>query len=178
MRYVTILFILLLSSAESWSVQPYTPVHPDPVLESWRWRTFPELKGLGLQCMAEDSTGSIWFGVDDGVQVYDGLTWTPYTEADGILGAPVITLCATKDGSLYAGTHLGISRFRDGSWRRVFPPEGDLPWPVYDLMEASDGLVFNERGLMDIYNYLQGFATMSSTFLARLSVALDSATNR
>jgi hypothetical protein len=42
-RYWIILFVLLLSSAESWSVQPYTPVHPDPVLESWRWRTFPEL---------------------------------------------------------------------------------------------------------------------------------------
>ncbi len=121
------------------AVQPYQPTHPDPVLEPWRWRTFPELKGLGLRCMAEDKDGSMWFGVDDGVRRYDGVTWTPYTEADGILGAPVGTLCATKDGSLYAGTALGISRFRDGAWRRVFPPEGDLPWPVTDLMEASDG---------------------------------------
>lgn len=28
-------------------------VHPDPVLESWRWQAFPELKDLGLRCMAE-----------------------------------------------------------------------------------------------------------------------------
>lgn len=32
---------------------PYKPVHPDPVLESQRWRTFRELKGLGLRTMAE-----------------------------------------------------------------------------------------------------------------------------
>ena len=34
------------------AVQPYQPTYPDPVLEPWRWRTFPELKGLGLRCMA------------------------------------------------------------------------------------------------------------------------------
>ena len=44
--------------------QPYTPIKPDPVAESWRWRTFPELKGLGLRAMEEDRDGNIWFGVE------------------------------------------------------------------------------------------------------------------
>ena len=139
LRYVTIPFILLLSSAESWSVQPYTPVHPDPVLESWRWRDFPELKGLGLNCIAEDRDGVLWFGVRDGVRRYDGLTWTAYTP-DG-LGLSISSLCATRDGSVYAGNELGISRFRNGVWSHVFPPQEELPlpWPITDLMEASDG---------------------------------------
>ncbi len=118
---------------------PYQPVHPDPVLESWRWRSFPELKGLGLECMAEDRDGNMWFGTNDGVRRYDGVRWTAYTPADGLPGAPVYALCVTRDGSVYAGTELGISRFSDGKWRSVFPPEGNLSWFIWDLVEASDG---------------------------------------
>ncbi len=131
--------LLMLATSRCESAQPYQPVQPDPVLEPWRWRSFPELKGLGLQCLAEDREGNMWFGVTDGVVRYDGINWTAYTEADGLYGAPVEVLCTARDGSVYAGTELGISRFQDGTWRRVFPPEGELTWHVKDLMEASDG---------------------------------------
>ncbi len=50
--------------------------------------------------MAEDRDGNLWFGVDDGVVRYDGLEWVDYTEEDGIYGSPVVTLCATRDGSV------------------------------------------------------------------------------
>ena len=141
-------FTLCTSSA--FAVRPYTPIHPDPVLEPWRWRSFPELNGLGLRCMAEAKDKAMWFGVDDGVRRYDGVKWTAYTEKDGVYGGTVNTLCATQDGSLYAGTEMGISRFQNGKWSRVFPPEGDLPWfipptPSYTyqkLMEARDGSVW------------------------------------
>ncbi|OGG54366.1 MAG: hypothetical protein A3F84_09050 [Candidatus Handelsmanbacteria bacterium RIFCSPLOWO2_12_FULL_64_10] len=150
-------FALCVSLA--WAIRPYTPVHPDPVLEPWRWRSFPALNGLGLQCMAEAKDKSIWFGVDDGVRRYDGVHWTAYTEKDGLYGAPVVTLLGSRDGSVYAGTAMGISRFWEGKWRRVFPPEGDpstlrqaqgsgqaLPWLIYDLMEARDGSVWAGTG--------------------------------
>ncbi len=130
---------LVLIVPECWSAQPYQPVRPDPVLESWRWRAFPELKGLGLRCMAEDRDGNMWFGTDEGVWRYDAVNWTVYTPAEGLVGARVKALLAARDGSLYAGTEMGISRFSEGSWSRVFPSEGDLPWAIWDLMEASDG---------------------------------------
>jgi len=117
-------------------------VHPDPVLEPWRWRAFPELNGLGLQCMAEAKDRAMWFGVDDGGRRYDGVHWTAYTEKDGLYGAPVVTLLGSRDGSIYAGTAMGISRFTDGKWSRVFPPEGNLPWPISKLIEARDGSVW------------------------------------
>ncbi|MDP6040717.1 MAG: two-component regulator propeller domain-containing protein, partial [Candidatus Latescibacteria bacterium] len=101
--------LVLLALTNCWAVQPYTPVHPDPVLEPWRWRSFPELKGLGLQCLAEDRNGNIWFGINHGVMRYDGINWTSYPTS--LSGGPVQSLCATRDGRLYAGTALGISRF-------------------------------------------------------------------
>ena len=68
-KYITFLSVLFLTSMASWAVQPYQPAQPNPVLESWRWHSFPELKGLGLECMAEDDDGNLWFGVNDGVRI-------------------------------------------------------------------------------------------------------------
>lgn len=133
------ILILLVVVTESFAVQPYTPMRSDPVLESRRWRIFSETKELGLRCLAEAQDGAIWFGVDDGVRHYDGLTWTAYTPQDGLLGAPVNVLCASKDGGVYAGSDRGVSRFHDGVWQRVFPPEGDMPWPVDKILEGADG---------------------------------------
>ena len=124
------------------AAEPYHPVTPDPVLQKWRWRSYPQLHGTGLFCVAQAADGAMWFGLDGGAMRYDGVNWTPYAPEDGLMGAPVKALCATEDGSLYAGTDLGISRLSEGAWRSVFPPEGDLPWPVNAIIEASDGSVW------------------------------------
>ena len=133
---------LVLAEPECWAAGSYQPVYSDPAREPWRWRSFPELDGLGLRCMAEDSSGNMWFGVDDGVRRYDGMTWMAFTAPDGPYGPPVNVLLATRDGTVYAGTDMGISRFSEGVWSRVFPPEGDLPWPIDTIMESSDRSVW------------------------------------
>ena len=125
-----------------YAVQPYEPIRPDPVLESWRWRSFAELKGQGAHCFVEDSDGVLWFGTDAGVVCYDGLRWTTYTPEDGIWGKPVNRLCIAPDGSLYAGTPKGISRFYEGTWQRIFPADGDLSWFVTGLTVAPDGSIW------------------------------------
>ena len=136
-----LLMCALLHSAV-WAIQPFEPTQPDPTLESWRWQSFPELKGLGLRVMAQDSDGAMWFGLNAGVRRYDGLRWQEFTPDDGLIGAPVNVLCAAKDGSLYAGTEKGISRFSQDRWERVFPPEGDLPWPIDEIIQTSDGKIW------------------------------------
>ena len=136
---VVAFLILGLVAAECRAVRPYTPVHPDPALEPWRWRSFPELKGKGLRCMAEDRDGRMWFDVNDGVCVYDAVKWTTYTEADGVYGLPVRSLCAGRDGSMYVGTLQGICRWKDGEWGRVFPKQHGVPWHLDDIVQAPDG---------------------------------------
>ncbi len=132
-------FVLALLTVKARAVRPYTSVHPDPALEPWRWRSFPELNGRGLRCLAQARDGSIWFGTDEGARRYNGIGWTVYRPENGLYGAPVNVLCAAKDGSVYAGTDRGISRFHEGVWRTVFPPQGDLPWPINSLTEAANG---------------------------------------
>ena len=53
--------VLLLIGAPALAVQPYTPVHPDPMLEPWRWTVFPELRGLGNQNMVHPPVAFAWF---------------------------------------------------------------------------------------------------------------------
>jgi hypothetical protein len=140
---VTVFFLVglfsLLIIRPCHAVRPYQPVHADPALEAWRWHSFPEFKGLGLACMTEDASGNLWFGLLRGVRRMDGFSHTDFGEADGLYGPSVRELCATPDGSVYAGTDWGISRFKDGAWSRVFPPEGDLAWKISGLVPDDDG---------------------------------------
>ena len=141
------LIVLLMLASTVYGVEPYEPVYRDPLLESWHWRTFPELKGLGARCMAEDHEGNFWFGITDGVVRYDGLNWVTYKPEDGLMGKPVNALVVGQDGSVYAGTSKSISRFINGSWQTIFPTSEDvaagseqvMPWVISDLIEASDG---------------------------------------
>jgi len=139
---VLTVLVLVLHDSQLEAVQSYQPVFSDPALEPWRWRSFPELKGHGLRCLAESRDGAMWFGTDEGVWRYDGLHWTVYTREDGLIGAPVNALCATRDGSVWAGTEMGISRFREGTWSRVFPAQEELPWPIDEIRESRDGSIW------------------------------------
>ena len=113
-RYITALFVLILAAAECWAVQPYTPAQADPVLEPWRWRSFPELKGLGLRCMAEDTAGNMWFGIDAGVVRYDGVTWQTYRRMTGSTERPWIA-CWVRGMAMC---------MRAQNWESADSPEG------------------------------------------------------
>ena len=59
-----LILLILLGASACFAATPFTPRHPDPVHESWRWRSFPELKGQGLSCLVQDGDGNflIWYG--------------------------------------------------------------------------------------------------------------------
>ncbi len=52
-RYLITLIGIIVASASAWAAKHYVPVKPDPVLKTWRWRSYPDLKGLGLECIAD-----------------------------------------------------------------------------------------------------------------------------
>ena len=142
-RTLAVLAVLVVAlGAELGGVEPYNPVVSDPVLEGWRWRSFPELKGAGLRCIAESSDGAMWFGTDEGVRRYDGRAWQRFTTGDGLLSAPVNVLRAAAGGAIYAGSDMGISRFDRGKWHSVFPPTKGFSWPIDQILESADGTLW------------------------------------
>ena len=129
----------IIGARECAAATPFTPRHADPVQEFWRWRAFPELKGQGLSCLAQDRDGNFLFGTDNGIHRYDGTSWRVFPFDEGIVGPRIYALYAARDGSIYVGSDQGIARFENGTWERVFPSRGDYRWFTYDLTEAEDG---------------------------------------
>src|SRR5262245_29321416 len=105
--------------------ETYRPVFGDPMLESWRWRTFADLSGLDAQCVAEGMDDTMWFGTGDGLSSYDGFEWKRHIATDGgILAGWANSICNQPDGTLNAGGWWGISQFKQGKWTRLIPAVG------------------------------------------------------
>ena len=143
-RYAKCLILVILAgwimdTRECAAAAPFTPRHADPVQEFWRWRAFPELKGQGLSCLAQDRDGNFLFGTDNGIHRYDGTNWRVFPFDEGIVGKRINTLYVARNGSVYAGSDRGISQFENGTWERVFLSRGDYRWFTYDLTETEDG---------------------------------------
>ncbi|HEX9934508.1 MAG TPA: hypothetical protein VGB38_04865, partial [bacterium] len=141
------LILAVLAAAGPASIRaarPYRPKTVSPFLESWRWRSFPELSGKGVRCMAEGRDGSMWFGVDGGVIHYDGLEWKTYGKPDGLPEADVRGIVVTRSGDVWISTLRGISRFSGGRWNRVLPFDivEDVQWRHHSIVEGSDGSIW------------------------------------
>jgi signal transduction histidine kinase/ligand-binding sensor domain-containing protein len=123
------------------AISEYEPTRADPLLESFRWHLIPELTGAGLRVMAEGPDGVMWFGVDEGVLSYDGLNWKSYGAAEGIEG-PVLAICTTTDGRVFAANDRSIKVLRGEVMRQVFPTQGDWKGKIYRLTSTADGSVW------------------------------------
>lgn len=149
--FIFFIFILVISiPAILLPFSSYQPIIADPLTEPWRWSYFPELAGKGVYCMTQDRDGRMWFGTDQGVLSYDGLTWKQLLPGDSTQIIHVIALGTTRSGEIYAGDTQGVYFFKHGKWKRL-----NLPLtfnfslnPDYDylgnfsIIEASDGSIW------------------------------------
>jgi ligand-binding sensor domain-containing protein len=141
-RLWTALCILILGIACSRGSEPYRPVPGDPLLEPWRWSTFPELSGLSAQCMTEGKDGKMWFGTVSGIWNYDGIEWQHFGFEQIANDNDVVSLSPTADGSLYVGARGGISQYRNGTWTRLFYAGGSRFGDIRKLVVGSDGALW------------------------------------
>ncbi len=137
-----LLIALALVVCPAQAARPYQPVPSDPLLEPWRWRSFPDLRGLDLQCMVEAPDGTMWFGTGDGLASYDGIAWKRELADNNAYIGWVAAICFEADGAPVAGGWWGLSRFHAGRWERLFPAIGVRAPDVRDLVVAADGAVW------------------------------------
>jgi signal transduction histidine kinase/ligand-binding sensor domain-containing protein len=119
-QMVLLLALAAIPSGAASGAESFQPAFGDPVLEPWRWRVFPELNGLGVQCMGEGKAGTIWFGTTEGAWSYDGLQWAAYGKTNGLPGS-VDAFCTGPGGLIYAGGVWGVAWFTGKSWNRIWP---------------------------------------------------------
>jgi len=112
-----------------------------------------------VTAIAQDSTGYLWFGSQDGLNRYDGRRFTIFkndpNDARSIPANYITVLLASENGDVWAGTRFGgLARYdaRSGSFERVpleYAGEArDARFVVHDLAQ-HDGRLWaaTDRGL-------------------------------
>lgn len=130
--------ILAFGSKPCLGAKPFQPVYGDPLLEPWRWRTFPELSGLDVQCMADGADGTMWFGTYNGLWSYDGFDWDRHSTNE-VADRFVTALCIEPNGSVYVGGERGISQFSQGNWTRLISASGSRFAAIRRFTTGPDG---------------------------------------
>ena len=71
-----------------------------------------------IECIAVDVNDNIWFGSSVGVQMYDGVNWVVYDQANfpGMPSDNIKVISAISNGDIWIGTDFGASRFDGVDW--------------------------------------------------------------
>jgi ligand-binding sensor domain-containing protein len=100
-----------------------------------------------VQCIAAGPGGTLWVGtVDDGVQHFDGESWTAHTADDGVLDDYVLDIAVTADGVVWAAVGSGVSRYDGVAWESFTHKDGLASDYVLSVTVAPDGAVWFGTG--------------------------------
>ena len=89
------------------------------VLEGTADRSVPR---EGVPSIFRDRDDVLWFAAGMRVVRYDGVTWSPLDEEDGLPGQEVSTLTQGRDGAYWIGTTKGVSCYRPVR-QKTSPPQ-------------------------------------------------------
>ena len=116
-----------------------------------QWQTEDGLPQNAVHCLAQDHDGFIWFGTENGLVRFDGVTFEVFTE-ESTPRVPhnyVSSLLVARDGTVWAGTRTGgLCRYREGKF--------EIPAPqferakVHALAQSLDGAIWaaTPKGLL------------------------------
>ena len=129
------------------------------------WRTYDVTDGLAAANVHEilqDREGSLWFATYNGVNRYDGHTWTIFTTRDGLVDNRVVTALQDPEGAFWFGTHVGgISRYdpstSSGQTWTNFTTRDGLPdnWVMCSFVDREGAPWFGTRAGVCRYDPLR-----------------------
>ena len=97
---------------------------------------------LSVSAITEDWSGQLWIGTLHGVATYKDGRITRHDE-DGFPTAQILSLCVTRDGSVWVGTKgAGLLRYRSGQFRTYTSADGLQSALINALYEDSHGVLW------------------------------------
>jgi signal transduction histidine kinase/ligand-binding sensor domain-containing protein len=92
---------------------------------AWRIVERPEAAGGAVLDMFTSSDSTLFIGMrSNGLAVYDGKRWKAFSKQDGMADDKITSVLKTRDGTLWAATEKGISRFEHTAWISSGLPKG------------------------------------------------------
>jgi ligand-binding sensor domain-containing protein len=83
------------------------------------------LRNLNIVCVAQDRTGYLWVGTQNGLYRYDGTQFQEFGPAQGVPERMVQALYVDVEGTLWVATTTGIYfELPSGQFAEVHPPAG------------------------------------------------------
>ncbi len=115
--------------------------------QRYTFQLYGQADGLGNLVpisMAQDSTGFLWVGTQNGLFRYDGTRFEPFSIPQGLPSARVDSLYADPQGAVFAATPEGIARF-DGHRFKTVPFSGSS-----HTTSRRQGMVTDASGVLYI----------------------------
>jgi ligand-binding sensor domain-containing protein len=100
------------------AAEGFQPRVADPMREAWRWRSYAELSGLGARCTTQTPDGKVWFGTNETIWSYDGVTWANH-QSERFHGGGVNAMAVEPSGAMLAAGFWGLLRHQDAKWTWV-----------------------------------------------------------
>jgi ligand-binding sensor domain-containing protein/serine phosphatase RsbU (regulator of sigma subunit) len=113
-------WVLLICSIAFW----FLPAAAGPRLRVQRWSVEQGMSQASVNTLLQDRTGLMWIGTHDGLNRFDGYTFTAY-RADpfspaSLTHSNITALAEAADGNLWVGTLRGLNRL-DPRTGQVYP---------------------------------------------------------
>jgi len=105
------------------------------------------MRTRNIETMLTTAERELWVGSrESGALRYDGKAWQHFQGKDSLVANSVRSLAQTADGSIWAATDRGASRFDGSTWMAdVLPGELDFPHEGGGLKASASGHVWINR---------------------------------
>jgi len=108
------------------------------------FKSFTDTDGLpsnNVLCASSDMEGTMWFGTQSGIAIYDGSTWEVMntTTHPGLVNNKVSSILVTKDGNVWAAGDNGASYYNGSAWTTYKAADGLGSSRVTNISEMENG---------------------------------------
>ena len=125
------------------------------------------LPSNNVLCLASDGNGTMWFGTQNGIVIYDGSTWEVMntTTHPGLANNNVSSILIATDGDIWTGGDYGVSKYSGSTWTTYVTSDGLGSNRITNLTEVSNGDIW-----ISDYNELKNGDILMATGLGGLAL--------